>query len=195
MKCYRLYAERKHISTAQKKDEIPKFIKQAKDKGLTVTKIEYRAMTSDKVKDITKEFDKLLHEKVKPQKREYHKICPMCGTEFTTTRSRKIYCNVECQRASLKSTYDYTPKAYEKRYCINCGKELDGKHSKYCSTECINEWKRKVRADKSKKTLMGLADVQREAKKRGVTVGQYLQQLEVERLRNQGFWDAKGEEK
>ena len=185
MKCYRLYAGNKYISTAQKKSEIPIFIKQAKDNGLTITKIEYRAMTSDKVKDITKEFDKFLHERVKHQKTEYHRVCPMCGAVFVTRRQIKMYCSLDCQRLSTKASY-------EKRYCINCGKELSGKHSKYCSKECINAWKRKVRANASKKTRMSLADVQREAEKMDMTIGQYLQHLEIEKLRSEGFWDMRG---
>lgn len=85
-----------------------------------------------------------------------HKICPVCGKHFFSTRKKCICCSEECKKSYLKqkgkeewdSVRDHTTYV-----CEICGKSFtrsaSRKSYKFCSKECIKEGaRRKTCADR-----------------------------------------------
>ena len=69
------------------------------------------------------------------------KKCEWCGSEFTTARSKKIYCSHECfEKAKAKKRKDKTPEVV--RECRLCKKEftVSRDNRKFCSKECAAEF-------------------------------------------------------
>lgn len=87
-----------------------------------------------------------------------------------------------------------------KRICSNCGEPFEdtpGKRPrKFCTIACrsenqkrLNEWKRKL-AEKAKKEAeaekinkLSLADAQREARKAGMTYGQFYAEMQKKKVK------------
>lgn len=71
--------------------------------------------------------------------KEYIRICPECGKEFSTSNKRKIYCCANCNAAAYRNRHRVK---YEK-VCPICGKEFIANRSidVYCSKECYEESK------------------------------------------------------
>jgi len=95
--------------------------------------------------------------------KEYTRICPECGTEFTTNRSNQKYCKSKCTVEHCTRVYreknKKPPKQPVKKICANpaCGMEFEtaDARQKYHSTECrkVNT-ARKMRERKRKKKEM-----------------------------------------
>lgn len=71
---------------------------------------------------------------IKSIKDKNTKICVVCGTSYSATRSDQIYCSGRCaSKAWREANYNYT---YLR--CKYCGKKFKRLHSsqKYCSAEC-----------------------------------------------------------
>lgn len=96
----------------------------------------------------------------KERRKKPIRYCKQCGKEITN-RWGKNFCCSSCaakynNERRDKSVYEKIAKAlrkestkkveHPKRYCVVCGKELEGKNTKYCSDEC-----RKVSYDKQRK--------------------------------------------
>lgn len=70
------------------------------------------------------------------------RICPICGSKFTVSRSHRVYCSTECaKKAQKKQFHEYYLKYHNEnivRVCPICGKMFNPKKStrKYCSKEC-----------------------------------------------------------
>ncbi|MBR1729187.1 MAG: hypothetical protein IJ728_06640 [Selenomonadaceae bacterium] len=120
----------------------------------------------------------------------YTKICPFCGKEFTTKFKCKIYCSNPCQKqavserrkqerrqlsAEKKAERSTSRKPFYRgsAKCKNCGKAF--RRSEYgsnpfCSGACERAYYKKCSAELSRKS--------REARKLGMTYGQYVAYLE-----------------
>lgn len=71
--------------------------------------------------------------------KEYVKICPVCGKEFTTSNKRKKYCCANCNAASFRNRN----RVKHEKVCLICGKKFITCRSAdvYCSRECYEESK------------------------------------------------------
>lgn len=121
-----------------------------------------RSFSSIRVKLIKEGFNK---EKFSINKNGIKFICKNCGEEFYDKKSKKRkFCNHNCSATFNNKKRDNKvklkiknsllikdkDKIKNKKFCINCNKELTNKQSKYCSSKCqidyqynhkINEWK------------------------------------------------------
>lgn len=71
--------------------------------------------------------------KAEPEKKKGQHICRNCGIEIRGIRSgRAKFCSIGCR----EEYRDKHGKLEETLYCINCGKELTGNRTSYCSKEC-----------------------------------------------------------
>jgi predicted nucleic acid-binding Zn ribbon protein len=68
-------------------------------------------------------------------KKTYNKICKVCGKEFETTKSKKVYCSNECIEKY------YKPNNKVIKICKVCGKEFETRSTIkiYCSDACKEE--------------------------------------------------------
>ena len=126
--------------------------------------VKYDGFNKTDVKISEKVFQNLYYQirtklKRKANRKYKHKICIMCGKEFTTTRSRVKCCCQECQReyASLSRKKEPVLKHHT---CPNCGKEFTTyRHGvKFCSPECRVAFNKEVERKKkgyTKKELTG----------------------------------------
>lgn len=71
--------------------------------------------------------------------KEYTKVCPVCGKEFTTLNNRKKYCCANCNAAAYRDRN----RVKHLKVCPMCGKEFSARRSidVYCSKECYEESK------------------------------------------------------
>lgn len=112
------------------------------------------------------------------------RVCKECGKPFETNHSKKVFCTWECQRAFAKVRAREYARNYQREYkmkkkCKFCGQEFTGGRGKlYCSTECKS--KALIRQNREKKGNYG-AELQRiaaEARKAGMSYGQYVAAME-----------------
>ena len=61
----------------------------------------------------------------------YENKCLFCGKEFKTKREAK-YCSNSCREKHKRGL--------EKKYCINCNKEIDITRKKFCDDDCRKEY-------------------------------------------------------
>ena len=66
----------------------------------------------------------------------YKNKCLFCGKEYETKKPSK-YCSESC-----RGKYN---RRLKKKYCAECGEELEWGRQKYCSTECSNRRKNRMR--------------------------------------------------
>ena len=68
------------------------------------------------------------------------KKCAHCGTEFTTTNQRRIYCSKRCNDREYYDRH-YKYHAHAKKVCLFCGKEYtpNSSHQKYCNADCAKQ--------------------------------------------------------
>ena len=61
------------------------------------------------------------------------KKCPVCGTNFTTTKINKKYCSDHCRDEANRK-----PCTLKEKVCIHCGKTFKTNYDKtlYCSGDC-----------------------------------------------------------
>ena len=88
---------------------------------------------------------KAKQQRLKNGKTVYHRVCPVCGTEFDTTDSRKIYCNRSCGNKYKWRKYHDTLPVYHRK-CKECGAEFDttDRRKMYCNRACIEKHKNKI---------------------------------------------------
>ena len=120
--------------------------------------------------------------------------CKYCGKLFERTHASQKYCSSECatnanrERTRMYHKEHYKPKEREK-VCPYCGKTFlqTGGFRKYCSKECssaisertsptVKEPKKRTR-----KKTNSLREMAREARKHGMTYGQYVAQMEMQK--------------
>lgn len=81
------------------------------------------------------------HFVTKLSKQEYEtnpKLCKFCGNPISWEQHTNEYCSHSC--ATSATNYERA----EKKYCLNCGKEITHKNAnKYCSSDCQFEYKQK----------------------------------------------------
>ena len=133
------------------------------------------------------------------QKVNYHRTCPVCGSNFSTSDSRKIYCSVQCcnkaakakKRARYRANHQKVPLT--SRPCIVCGKLFTPEKSNaklICSEECkrkrvrakhsvyYSHRKPKPQPKKQRELAQNAHNLrmqrQLEAKENGLTYGQYV---------------------
>lgn len=98
----------KHLCCCKKcsKQYAKKYYSMNRDKILTYQK-EYNIKNIEKIKkyrQITKERNKIY----------YNKTCPICNSEFTTTKSKKICCSNECSKIrKRKQAQEYLNNKYK----------------------------------------------------------------------------------
>lgn len=85
------------------------------------------------------------------------KYCKQCGKiiEFTNTYGEtmiKDFCNKSCS-AIYNNTHLIKKNRRVLKYCINCGKELNNRKSKYCNGKCQSEFQYKSYIDRWKNGL------------------------------------------
>lgn len=70
----------------------------------------------------------------------HKKICPICGKEFETTKTKVKYCSsvCVCESKSIKALQYVKRVQHAPKACEECGKEFIPKNikSKYCCAEC-----------------------------------------------------------
>lgn len=117
--------------------------------------------------------------------------CPICGKLFASYRSDATYCSSECSdHAQHQKKIGRMEQV--KKYCIQCGKELTGRRTRFCCIRCNREYSRTHHQScymSNPKTEVKLTRKQREkmlqkdvlaAKKAGLTYGQYKAQETIE---------------
>ena len=78
----------------------------------------------------------------KPEREVLHRVCPVCGTEFDTKDSKKIYCCKDCrERAKAEKRVQHNHKE-----CKECGTPFDTTDDRkiYCCRACGNKAKYKA---------------------------------------------------
>ncbi|MBR1730456.1 MAG: hypothetical protein IJ728_13145 [Selenomonadaceae bacterium] len=119
----------------------------------------------------------------------YTKICPVCGKEFTTNFKTKIYCSISCKKQAVSerkiqerrqlSAEEKTERSTSRKpycgsaKCKNCGKNFRRAEygtNPFCSGACERAYYKKCSEELSRKS--------REARKLGMTYGQYIVYLE-----------------
>lgn len=132
----------------------------------------------------------------KKQKIIYHKTCPVCNVDFSTTDFRRIYCSKSCYKKAVLISKKAQRKKVKltPRPCIVCGKLFTPEKSDanlICSEECKRERvrarhsvyyshrKSKPQPEKTQRELAQNAhnlrmQRQLEAKEKGLTYGQYV---------------------
>ena len=76
------------------------------------------------------------------------KVCPICGKEFTPSRSHSTYCSPKCRKvkkSERSQAYRDKRKAEIKKLCDICGKEFvtSRTNQKFCSMKCKQIWHNK----------------------------------------------------
>ena len=73
----------------------------------------------------------------------YHRICPVCGSNFSTSDSRKIYCSLQCYKKAASLRNRAKSKSYHKT-CPVCGLDFVSTDFRriYCSDNCSYELKK-----------------------------------------------------
>lgn len=117
--------------------------------------------------------------------------CLECGADFKMRfRRTEKFCSENCKTAFYNKI---AREKKEKKVCIICGKQFDGRNRKYCSAECQNEGKnarnskyayeyayryKKPEAEKKpqkkKKPSLSLAKINELARAEGLNYGQYV---------------------
>lgn len=96
------------------------------------------------------------------------KRCKFCNEPLPYEKRHLNFCNASCA-ASYNNTHK-KQKQKEKRYCLNCGKELLTTNSKYCSNKCQQEYSFKLKIEQVEKdnsfesqvhTLYGITEANR----------------------------------
>ena len=74
-----------------------------------------------------------------PKAKEYIRICPECGKEFSTLNKRKVYCCDNCKASAYRNRH----RVKSEKICPICGKKFVANRSidVYCSRECYEESK------------------------------------------------------
>ncbi len=110
------------------------------------------------------------------------RVCKECGKEFETNYSRKIYCSYECQREALKIMNRKRVSEFQKKYrntCRWCKTEFRGGRSqRYCSPDCKAAAREKRAAEKRGGVGSELTRIAAEARKAGMSYGQYVTAME-----------------
>ena len=72
-------------------------------------------------------------------------VCKECGTEFTYTTGRQVFCKVKCRNKWFNKK-KLEGKVRRKRNCAECGKEFEVKRNEHsCSKKCRNKLSRKFK--------------------------------------------------
>lgn len=107
--------------------------------------------------------------------------CKYCGKPFECTHASQKYCSSECAtNANRENARKRQKDKYKEITCIYCGKKFSTANAsrKYCSKECfdiVNDRKspKIVEPKKITRKNMSLRKMALEAKKLGMTYGQY----------------------
>jgi predicted nucleic acid-binding Zn ribbon protein len=119
--------------------------------------------------------------------------CKYCGKPFERTHASQKYCSTECSTIANRERTNKNRKKYQKsketeKVCPYCGKTFIqvGSFRKYCSQECSDAMNkdRTKPADvepkkKRRKKPTSLRVIAKEARKHGMTYGQYVAQMEI----------------
>ena len=121
--------------------------------------------------------------------------CKYCGKLFERTHASQKYCSTECSTIANRERTNKNRKKYQKsketeKVCPYCGKTFIqvGSFRKYCSQECfniVNKMNTKPACEEKKKRTRkktnSLREMAREARKHGMTYGQYVAQMEMQK--------------
>ena len=121
--------------------------------------------------------------------------CKCCGKTFERLHASQKYCSPECcsivnlDRSKKNWAKNFKPKEVE-RVCVYCGKTFInvGHKRKYCSQECSDVMKKTQTKEaqnnakrKPRKKSTSLRDMAKEAREHGMTYGQYVAKIEMQK--------------
>ena len=107
--------------------------------------------------------------------------CRICGKLFDP-HGKQLYCSNECRKEAIRAQARQRNREYESyKICRLCGKQFKGYgNQKYCSEECKKEAGlrpnnsiSKPRQVSMRKHKSQLSEINAEARKNGMTYGQY----------------------
>ena len=106
--------------------------------------------------------------------------CKYCGKSFEPRKNSSKYCSRECVCNARKGVNFNKPR---ERKCAYCGTMfLAGIHNKtYCSKKCYADINRKNKTkpkEKKNVKIKSIAEMQREARMRGMSYGLYVAQMQ-----------------
>lgn len=119
--------------------------------------------------------------------------CKYCGKPFKPISVVQEYCSKECRLIVNRERAKANQKKYREgsrteKNCACCGNPfVVTTHSRiYCSEECYKSMKAILRKKdkpkkKSKKKVASLRDMAKEAREHGMTYGQYVAQIEMQK--------------
>ena len=125
------------------------------------------------------------------------KKCVICGKEFMPKTSRSVCCSDECRKSRDSQTSmawqreHKKPKKEFEFICLACGKKFvtNKPNQKTCSAECKSIYsksihnkpveKEKVERRKPKSNYEEIVDIAIEARKHGMSYGQYVAMLHM----------------
>ena len=115
---------------------------------------------------------------------KYQRECKICGNEFETNNSKKVYCTWQCSREAARIRAREYMREYQKKHdypdrCLQCGKVFRAsRNTLYCSPECKRAALTK-QVQETKKPVMTLSQVARAAREAGMSYGEYVRQMEA----------------
>lgn len=192
-KTFKVYVGAEEIPCPQQKSEVIQLISNMPNEVKAVARIELVGNVNGEAQDITESFESVINSYKYPNQH----TCKNCGSIYGTKRKDSAgYCSRSCRDEFLKREQWLRKRPK----CPICGKDLEQFQRVYCSSECSRlgalEYSKKYRADKkgetyspkNKKPKKTLAEIQKEALERGMTVGQYMALEQVNEMRRKGFW-------
>ncbi|MBR1728081.1 MAG: hypothetical protein IJ728_00930 [Selenomonadaceae bacterium] len=158
--------------------------------GKSFKKFNSQKYCSQECKSEAQKKNAAKHYRKKHNVTSYTRICPFCGKKFTTNFKTKIYCSIPCSKQASKErkaqersqlseegkmerSTSRKPFYLKQSKCKHCGKLFSqpeyGKNP-FCSGACERAYYKKCSEELSRKS--------REARKLGMTYGQYIVYLE-----------------
>lgn len=119
--------------------------------------------------------------------------CEACGELFVAKNSNQKFCNRVCYQAKREELENMEIGIYEKK-CPACGKEFstNKKMKIYCCQRCADLYNKRIQRSmptnmaqqkKAKKSAKNIVNYDAEAKKHGMTYGQYVAWLYMQEHR------------
>ena len=110
--------------------------------------------------------------------------CKYCGKTFEPKIGTKLYCSQECSNMANKERVKSKVNEKIEKACECCGSTfLKTRYSKkiYCTDKCRREMQKALREAEPKKVVnkaKSLAELQREARMRGMSYGMYMASMQ-----------------